>query len=126
MDPIIIILLSAIGLSVIVWLLIKSSKSVASQEKLKENIDHVRRINAKEREEIRSKENLFTSQSGNENRRFFIDIKHDANGKKFMSISELKKEIGGEKGYTVVILNHEIEGFKRAFESSYEFMKKKS
>jgi hypothetical protein len=122
---IILILLAVAGLVGVIWLYKKFSKSTFSQEKPKENIDHVRRINANEREEVRQKENLFTSQSGNENRRFFIDIKHDANGKKFMSISELKKEIGGQKGFTIVVLNHEIEGFKKAFERSYEFMKSK-
>jgi hypothetical protein len=119
----IIILIAIVGLFVVIWLYKKSSKSAAAFVKPEENIEGVRRINANEREEVRQKENLFTSQSGNENRRFFVDIKPDANGKKFMSISELKKEIGGEKGYTIVVLNHEIEGFKKAFERSYEFMK---
>jgi hypothetical protein len=41
-----------------------------------------------------------------------------------MAITELKREIGCEKGFTIVVLNHEIEGFKRAFERSYEFMKR--
>jgi hypothetical protein len=117
------ILLAIAGLVGVIWLYRKFPKSSDSFVRPEESTDGVRRINANEREEIRQKENLFTSRSGNENRRFFIDIKHDANGKKFMSISELKKEIGGEKGFTIIVLNHEIEGFKKAFERSYEFMK---
>ncbi len=120
---VIVILLAAAGLLGVIWLYRKSLKSAPGFVKPEENKEGVRRINAGERDEIRQKENLFTSQSGNENRRFFIDIKHDTNGKKFMAISELKREIGGEKGFTIVVLNHEIEGFKKAFERSYEFMK---
>ncbi|MEI8134366.1 MAG: hypothetical protein WCH46_04700 [bacterium] len=118
-----IILLSAAGLVGVGWLYRRTTKSTTHLAQSKQVNEGVRRINANERDEIRSKTNLFTSQSGNENRRFFIDIKEDANGKKFMSISELKKELGGEKGFTIVILNHEIEGFKKAFERSYGFMK---
>src|SRR5258708_3666031 len=110
----VIILIAIAGLIGVIWLYKKSSKSTADFSKPEDNIAGVRRINANEREEVRQKENLFTSQSGNENRRFFIDIKDDANGKNFMAISELKREIGGEKGFTIVVLNHEIEGFKKA------------
>ena len=40
-----------------------------------------------------------------------------------MTISELEKEIGGEKAYTLVLFGFEVEGFKKAFEKSYEFLK---
>ncbi len=119
-------LVAAAGFIGCIWLYIKFSKTSILLEKSENRQSRIRRVNANEREEKKSKVNLHTTESGNEKHRFFFDIKLDERGKKFLTISELEKEIGGEKGYTIVIFNHEIEGFKKAFERSYGFMKSTS
>jgi uncharacterized protein YxeA len=109
---------------IILYLLTKKNTSTASKSETKEKqINKVRRDAAEERKVQNYRENLFTTEVTGKSRRFFFDVRESLDGRKFLSISELEKEIGGDKAYTVLIFGDEIEGFKKAFERSYGFMK---
>lgn len=118
----IIILLAVI----IVYLLVKKrtpSESSRASKDSSEQIKKVRRDAAEERKVQNYRQNLFTTEVTGVSRRFYFDVKESLDGRKFLSISELEKEIGGDKAYTLIVFGEEIEGFKKAFERSYGYMK---
>ncbi len=110
---------------IIGYLLIKKKSSTASRGiQQEEPINKVRRDAAQERKVQNFRKNLFTTEVTGIARRFFFDVKESLDGRKFLSISELENEIGGDKAFTVIIFGDEIEGFKKAFDRSYGYMKK--
>ncbi len=121
MEYIILVLIIVVALLIIV---VRTTKLPGAETKSASSLDGIRRENAKNREPIESRQELFSSKYTTRNRRFYVDVHEGTDGNIFMRLSELKKVTPtNEIAYTLILYKNEFEGFKNAFERSYGFVK---